>query len=236
MSRKRELILLVLGILLGFTLAGPANAAVQQITATLSSQPIYVDGTQVSMTTYLIGGQNYVKLRDVGKAVEFNVYWDGGAVQIESGKPYTGKAPAVSTPQNSNSITEESVRAVLDTLKAQHPHGTTYSAPYRSTSGGPYGTTMSNCAGWAILCSDAAFRELPWRRVNRPDWNQIQVGDLVEYKNDKSYHVMVVTGKTDEYITTTDSNTLQRVYWSGQIFKCWLEQQPQYVLYTRYPQ
>ena len=46
---------------------------------------------------------------------------------------------------------------------------------------------------------------------------------------------MVVTGKTDEYITTTDSDNLQKVYWGGQIFKWWLEQQPQYVLYSRYP-
>lgn len=31
------------------------------------------------MTAYLIGGSNYVKLRDIGEAVGFNVYWDGGA-------------------------------------------------------------------------------------------------------------------------------------------------------------
>ena len=40
MSRKRELILLGLGILLVLTLAGPASGAVQQITSTLSREPI----------------------------------------------------------------------------------------------------------------------------------------------------------------------------------------------------
>ena len=48
------------------------------------------------MTAYAINGNNYVKLRDIGKAVGFEVYWDGDAkcVQVESGKPYTGEAPA----------------------------------------------------------------------------------------------------------------------------------------------
>ena len=39
-----------------------------------------------------INGNNYVKLRDIGEAVGFNVYWDG-AVQIDSDSPYTGAAP-----------------------------------------------------------------------------------------------------------------------------------------------
>lgn len=47
------------------------------------------------MTAYNIGGNNYVKLRDIGKAVGFNVYWDNG-VQIDSAVPYTGEAPAIS--------------------------------------------------------------------------------------------------------------------------------------------
>ena len=48
------------------------------------------------MTAYAINGNNYVMLRDIGKAVGFNVPWDStnGCVQIESDKPYTGTAPA----------------------------------------------------------------------------------------------------------------------------------------------
>ena len=48
------------------------------------------------MTAYAINGNNYVMLRDIGKAVGFNVHWDStnGCVQIESDKPYTGTAPA----------------------------------------------------------------------------------------------------------------------------------------------
>ena len=55
-------------------------------------QKIYVDGEQISMTAYNIGGSNFVKLRDIGRAVNFNVYWDNG-VQIDSDAEYTGEKP-----------------------------------------------------------------------------------------------------------------------------------------------
>lgn len=50
------------------------------------------------METYAIGGHNYVKLRDVGQVVGFEVYWDGSAAQIISDKSYTGQPPAQVTP------------------------------------------------------------------------------------------------------------------------------------------
>lgn len=94
MSRKKDMALIASGLLAGLALSGPANAAVRQLTATPSSQPIYVAGRRVTMTAYGIEGSNYVQLRDVGKVVGFNVYWDSanGAVQIETDKPYTGAA------------------------------------------------------------------------------------------------------------------------------------------------
>ena len=100
MSRVREAIIMGIGILTGITLCGPAAQAATNLTATLSSQAIYVDGQQVSMTAYTIGGNNYVKLRDVAEAVDFNAYWDGKAVQIESDRPYTGEAPASQASQS----------------------------------------------------------------------------------------------------------------------------------------
>ena len=76
-------------------------------------------------------------------------------------------------------------------LKEQYPDGTVYPTPYHSTSSGPY-TKGIHCAGWAALCSDATFGDLPWLRVDRPSRDQLQPGDLVEYKNVESYHVVVV--------------------------------------------
>ncbi len=97
MNRKKETALLAAGILLGAALVPTAQAAVRQLTATPSAQKVYVDGVQIPMQNYSIGGYNYVKLRDIGEAVGFNVYWDGKAVQIESDAPYTGTAPAQAT-------------------------------------------------------------------------------------------------------------------------------------------
>lgn len=63
------------------------------IVAERSTHRVFVDGREVQMEAYRIKGNNYVKLRDIGEQVGFNVYWDSvnGCVQVESGKPYTGK-------------------------------------------------------------------------------------------------------------------------------------------------
>ena len=61
--------------------------------------PIYVDGRQVQMAAYNIAGNNYVKLRDIGREVGFNVYYQNG-VQVDSGASYTGEAPTKNLPQS----------------------------------------------------------------------------------------------------------------------------------------
>ena len=86
---------LIAGILIGITLFGGSSVLAAGITAERSTNRIYVDGQEVHLTAYNINGNNYVMLRDVGKTVGFEVYWDGDTkcVQIESDKPYTGEAP-----------------------------------------------------------------------------------------------------------------------------------------------
>ena len=230
MSRTREAICMGIGILAGIVLSGPAaQAATAAITAELSTQAIYVDGEQVYMTAYAIAGHNYVKLRDVGQAVNFNVFWDGAAVQIESDQPYTGDPPA--EPE----LTEESVQAAIWALRDTYPTNTWYGAFYRSYSDGPYGAAPTACAGWATLCSDAAFGNLPWRRINDPSWEDIRSGDLIRYDNSSGGHVIVVLERTDEYVKVTESGTNNKARWGGQYFRWWLEEQSGYALFTRYP-
>lgn len=85
---------LLTGILIGAVLtSGGYAVAVSSVTAIPTWQPIYVDGQQVEMEAYNIGGHNYVKLRDAGKQVGFNVFWQDG-VQVDTTSPYTGVAPA----------------------------------------------------------------------------------------------------------------------------------------------
>ena len=236
--RTREAICMGICILAGITLCGPAaQAATETLTAIRSAQPIYVDGVQVSITAYSINGSNYVKLRDVGKAVGFNVFWDGSSVQIESDQPYTGKAPANQTEQQPTAVlTEESVQAAIRALRDTYPTNTYYGSFYRSTSKGPYGAAPTACAGWATLCSDAAFGDLPWSRVNNPSWEDIRPGDLIRYDNASGGHVVVVLEKTDEYVVVTESGTNNKARWGGQYFRWWLEEQPGYACFTRSPQ
>ena len=81
-----------LGILCGAMLFSGATAVAAGVSAEPTWQNIYVDGKQVSMTAYNIAGNNYVRLRDIGQQVGFNVYWQDG-VQIDTDTPYTGVAP-----------------------------------------------------------------------------------------------------------------------------------------------
>ena len=95
MNRLKNTGLVLCGLVLGLSLSAPAAQAVESLKATLSTNRILVDGQEVHLTAYNINGNNYVMLRDVGRAVGFNVYWNSDAkcVQVESGKPYTGEAP-----------------------------------------------------------------------------------------------------------------------------------------------
>ena len=58
---------------------------------TLSTSTIYKDGVSVNLTAYTINGNNYFKLRDLGKAFNFSVTWDSAnnAIVIDTTKDHT---------------------------------------------------------------------------------------------------------------------------------------------------
>lgn len=94
MRGKKNTAMVMAGVLAGTMLTSPAvHAAEAYLKAYHSSQAIYLDGQQVELEAYTINGQNYVKLRDIGEALNFNVYWQDG-IQIDTDTPYTGEAPA----------------------------------------------------------------------------------------------------------------------------------------------
>ena len=113
MNRLKNTGLVLCGLVMGLALSAPAAQAVESLKATLSINRILVDGQETHMTAYTIGGSNYVRLRDIGKAVGFEVYWDSDAkcVQVESGKPYTGEAPAKAEPDKPESQPEPTAPA-----------------------------------------------------------------------------------------------------------------------------
>ena len=126
MSRKREVIFMGIGILAGLALSGPPAQAADYLTARPSTQTFYINGQKTPLTAYLIGGSNYVRLRDVGRAVDFGVTYDAAtnSVYIDSTQPYQAEAaqPTVTT----SDVTEESVQAVLADLRQLYPPGTVF--------------------------------------------------------------------------------------------------------------
>ena len=98
---KQRIMVFTVGVVTGALLCGGSVAYAAGLMAEPSNQKIYVDGTHVQMEAYSINGNNYVKLRDIGEAVGFNVYWDGQSVQVDSDAPYTGAGPKASRPAKS---------------------------------------------------------------------------------------------------------------------------------------
>lgn len=94
------------GVLLGTLLLGTASANTTDVSAVPSWHQFFVDGRQVEMTAYNIGGNNYVKLRDIGEQVGFNVFWQDG-VQVDSTAAYTGIAPGDKSVSEEAAVPEE---------------------------------------------------------------------------------------------------------------------------------
>lgn len=71
-------------------LTGITDTAVTGATAKPTDQRITVDGQEVSMTAYKIKGNNYVKLRDIGKTINFGVSFNMAtkAVSIDPNGTY----------------------------------------------------------------------------------------------------------------------------------------------------
>ncbi len=100
MKTKQSIIALTAGILIGASMVGPvASAAEEYLQARRSTQEFFVDGQRIELEAYAIGGHNYVKLRDIGKAVDFSVSYDPfkNAAIIVSGMPYWEEQSAASS-------------------------------------------------------------------------------------------------------------------------------------------
>ena len=110
MGKQKTALTLLAGMAIGASLVEGAAAG---IVAEPTWQKIYVDGQQVSMTAYNIAGNNFVRLRDIGQQVGFNVYWDDG-VQIDTDAPYTGVAlvQGISSQPTDMEIREEMIRRI----------------------------------------------------------------------------------------------------------------------------
>lgn len=78
------------GMLCGALLCG-GSAVAAGVTAVLSDQPLYVNGEKAEVAAYNIAGNNYVRLRDIGRALDIGVTYDAetNSVLVNSRERYT---------------------------------------------------------------------------------------------------------------------------------------------------
>ena len=131
MRKMKNAALVIVGILVGIAVSGPAGPAARAgLMANISSQQFYLDGQRVNLEAYEINGSNYVKLRDVGQAVDFGISYDAAtnSVNIRPNQPYEEAVKAPATPgtgadtlTNGKPVTEENVLELLRQIEKDWP-------------------------------------------------------------------------------------------------------------------
>lgn len=81
----------VLGVICGAVLFGCGSAIAAGVTAVMSNNPFYINGEETELTAYTIAGHNYVRLRDVCKALDIGVTYDAetNSVYVNDEERYT---------------------------------------------------------------------------------------------------------------------------------------------------
>lgn len=93
-SKAKSTALLLSGVMIGTSLTPAVHAAENWLKATPGTQIFIVDGESVDLEAYAINGNNYVKLRDIGKVVGFDVSYDAqfNAAVIDTSRGYQDEA------------------------------------------------------------------------------------------------------------------------------------------------
>lgn len=131
---------------------------------------------------------------------------------------------------NGKAITEDNVREIIYGLKSQYPEGMhwTNDNDYLSQAMRIHGY---GCAGFALICSDAAFGSLPLSGTHS-DFDRIRAGDMLRVDNDT--HTVVVLEKKADSVVVAEGNYNNSIHWGREITRSELVGGNFYVQ-TRYP-
>ena len=237
-ERGWEAGLLAAGIAAGLMLSGPA--ALAGLMAVPSVQTFYLDGQRIGLEAYSINGSNYVKLRDIGQAVDFGVDYNAASnsVTISPDQPYAEEVRVPETGEgdgyltNGKPITEENVLEILRQLEQDWPTGTVWGT--RNTPGthkndvpstearhiiGNYPVNSTyGCGGYAAMVGSLLFgdTENPGRKLD--DLAQIRPGDIIFLVNNATgeiWHVEIALESPNENhaFQYTDGNHGGHVRW-----------------------
>ena len=131
---------------------------------------------------------------------------------------------------NGMELNDENVRSIIYDLKSQYPEGMHWTNDNSYTSNAlrmvGYG-----CAGFALICSDAVFGDMP-ATGKHSNFDQIRVGDMLRVMNDT--HSVVVLEKRADSVIVAEGNYNHSIHWGREITRAELERE-NFVATTRYP-
>ena len=196
MSRRKEIALVTAGILAGIAVSNPVAQAAAGLMANPSSQKFYLDDQRISLTAYEIGGSNYVKLRDIGQAVDFGVTYDAATntVTIYPEKPYETASTAPTSNQTTiNKNADGSINIPQDGSQyipqagdvIRCDDGTNYTVTDVSRydknyfADGPVGPLPTATCDWSQF-DQPELPKAEVRRFNNPDGDYIFIRNLYE--------------------------------------------------------
>ena len=194
--------------------------------AARQSAKFYLDDQTISLTAYEISGSNYVKLRDIGQALDFSVTYDSATntVTISPDKPYETEVskPASTTPSSqlspsalsknadgSINIPQDSsqyVPQVGDVIRCDD--GTNYTITDVSRydknyfADGPVGPLPTATCDWSQF-DQPELPKAEVRRFNNPDGDYIFIRNLYETRR-MLYSLYNAMGE-DEWIMQSGS-------------------------------
>ena len=119
---------------------------------------------------------------------------------------------------------------IINGLRSEYPEGmhwtndNSYYSPAVHMTG--YG-----CAGFALICSDAAFGDLPVTS-RHSNFDAIKVGDMLRINHNA--HSVVVLEKRADSVIVTEGNFNSSIHWDREITRQDLEA-GNYEVTTRYP-
>lgn len=99
----------IAGFVCGAVLFGTTGAYAAGVLAVPSTQKVVIDGKNAAIEGYNINGNNYFKLRDLGKALDVAVNFDeiNHQIWIQSNQTYGWSDPAISAQESSTETKEQ---------------------------------------------------------------------------------------------------------------------------------
>ncbi len=223
-------------------IGGEMTALAESPVVNESNGSVYVDGEPATLSGYNLNNNNYYKLRDLSRELDFAVYWDytqeivvldsystyedaaalEEATKSESEQPPQDDKPADSSTSgyvlaNGKEITDDNIREILNNLKSDYPEGMSWTNAntYLSTT---YYNGVSfyggGCAGFGLICSDAIWGSYP-AHSRYSDFESIRVGDMLRVDND-THTVMVMEVKSDS-IVVCEGNYNDSIHWGREV-------------------